>query len=137
MHDEWRLKRLTITEFPFIHYVLLLQVRCHFVVRIQNSLQFFSQILHFFQLCLQIIIKGTEKRQTGESVYMEKKPPKQRRKFWPLIESLLSLLNAQIAFYNTKTPTIFEYSLNSSLIGWYKYTQTRELRTSSTYRKTA
>lgn len=131
MHDEWRLKRLTITEFPFIHYVLLLQVRCHFVVRIQNSLQFFSQILHFFQLSLQIIIKGTEKRQTGESVYMKKKK-KQRRKFWPLIESLLSLLNAQIAFYNTKTPTIFEYSLNCSLIGWYKYTQTRELRTSST-----
>lgn len=70
-------------------------------------------------------------------ISLHEKKKKQRRKFWPLIESLLSLLNAQIAFYNTKTPMISEYSLNSSLIGWYKYTQTRELRTSSTYRKTA
>lgn len=56
---------------------------------------------------------------------------KKMKKILTTNRTLLSLLNAQIAFYNTKTPAIFEYSLNCSPIGWYKYTQTWELRTSS------
>lgn len=125
MQAEWRQGRLTITELPFIHYVLLLQVGCHLVVLIQNGLQFFSQILHFFQLCLQIIIKSTKKKGKLKNKFTWKK------KILATNRTLLSLLNAQIAFYNTKTPAIFEYSLNCSPIGWYKYTQTWELRTSS------
>lgn len=125
MQAEWRKGRLTITELPFIHYVLLLQVGCHLVVLIQNGLQFFSQILHFLQLCLHIIIKSTKKKGKLENKFTWK------QKFLATNRTLLSLLNAQIAFYNTKTPAIFEYSLNCSPIGWYKYTQTWELRTSS------
>lgn len=62
---------------------------------------------------------------------LENKFTWKKKKILATNRTLLSLLNAQIAFYNTKTPAIFEYSLNCSPIGWYKYTQTWELRTSS------